>query len=599
MKLMNWFKGAKAKAFVILGSFAMLLGVGASVYSVTAAQQNEVVETKAATTQTWTGDTGSLFFVPNNTWKSNYYDDGGYRFYMYPCIYIQWGNGAYQNAAWPGVAYSYSNNNVFRFDNIPLTSLNQITVSWAYDFSNWRDTSPRADFSSTSRSAWWNGSSQSKNVFGLPNDGWYRSGGTEYTMTSGTYYQSPVETIVSGSIYHENLNWPNWPSSKIGLAGTSSEASVTMDFVYGDEFRLVFINELNNVSTGASDWRLWGQTSSSDTNGGRDWKSYDNLTFTIYDDCISTSSAVSDKSKYIVKSGNNIKVVHAGRVTITSTSKRGTSITLRWSATSSRTFSPSSSLPGTVPGTFNGWDTAANSITWNPRTGRYETLAPVFSGDRFKFFGTNWCSISTLTDDIASGSTRTGGGGSDWTITSATGYYAIGWYYQNTNPSGAPAGTPKYFLDYSNSFFTPIKSTVATAEALCKRISLYTTCDASNATATGLNALYTACGYASKQSYMSSYDITDYSYQEWEDNGESYEGLTKKYGTNAWDKYEWILYIGGVTNTRPSSAISVGPSNDQSPLTLTLWIVLGAGILGMGAIGTAYFVSKKKKRHQA
>ena len=42
-----------------------------------------------------------------------------------------------------------------------------------------------------------------------------------------------------------------------------------------------------------------------------------------------------------------------------------------------------------------------------------------------------------------------------------------------------------------------------------------------------------------------------------------------------------------------------GSSNDQSPLTLTLWIVLGAGILGMGAIDTAYFVSKKKKRHQA
>ncbi|MBQ7250967.1 MAG: starch-binding protein [Bacilli bacterium] len=42
-----------------------------------------------------------------------------------------------------------------------------------------------------------------------------------------------------------------------------------------------------------------------------------------------------------------------------------------------------------------------------------------------------------------------------------------------------------------------------------------------------------------------------------------------------------------------------GPNNDQSPLTLTLWIVLGAGVLGLGAIGTAYFVSKKKKRHLA
>ena len=54
----------------------------------------------------------------------------------------------------------------------------------------------------------------------------------------------------------------------------------------------------------------------------------------------------------------------------------------------------------------------------------------------------------------------------------------------------------------------------------------------------------------------------------------------------------------------PSTGWSVGVSGPigqtaSSPLTLTLWIVLGAGVLGLGAIGTAYFVSKKKKRHQA
>ena len=49
MSFGNWFKGAKAKAFVVLGSFAMLLGVGASVSAVAATQENEVVEAKAAT----------------------------------------------------------------------------------------------------------------------------------------------------------------------------------------------------------------------------------------------------------------------------------------------------------------------------------------------------------------------------------------------------------------------------------------------------------------------------------------------------------------------------------------------------------------------
>ena len=48
-----------------------------------------------------------------------------------------------------------------------------------------------------------------------------------------------------------------------------------------------------------------------------------------------------------------------------------------------------------------------------------------------------------------------------------------------------------------------------------------------------------------------------------------------------------------------AAGIIPGPSANQSPLTTTLWIVLGAGLAGLAAIGTAYFVSKKKKRHQA
>lgn len=47
-----------------------------------------------------------------------------------------------------------------------------------------------------------------------------------------------------------------------------------------------------------------------------------------------------------------------------------------------------------------------------------------------------------------------------------------------------------------------------------------------------------------------------------------------------------------------SFVIPGAPKGNESPLTLTLWIVLGCGVAGLGAIGTAYFVSKKK-RHQA
>ena len=46
----------------------------------------------------------------------------------------------------------------------------------------------------------------------------------------------------------------------------------------------------------------------------------------------------------------------------------------------------------------------------------------------------------------------------------------------------------------------------------------------------------------------------------------------------------------------PAGVIPGMPSGQESPLTTTLWIVLASGIVGLGAIGAAYFVSKKRKR---
>ena len=78
-----------------------------------------------------------------------------------------------------------------------------------------------------------------------------------------------------------------------------------------------------------------------------------------------------------------------------------------------------------------------------------------------------------------------------------------------------------------------------------------------------------------------------------------YDYVCGKYGPNG-QKITGVTDFMGRNPSKPASASVIpGSANEQSPLTLTLWIVLGAGILGMGAIGTAYFVSKKKKRHQA
>ena len=52
--------------------------------------------------------------------------------------------------------------------------------------------------------------------------------------------------------------------------------------------------------------------------------------------------------------------------------------------------------------------------------------------------------------------------------------------------------------------------------------------------------------------------------------------------------------VGGGASARISA-----PGSASSPLTVTLWIVLGSGSIGIGLILGAYLVSKKKKKHRA
>ena len=70
-----------------------------------------------------------------------------------------------------------------------------------------------------------------------------------------------------------------------------------------------------------------------------------------------------------------------------------------------------------------------------------------------------------------------------------------------------------------------------------------------------------------------------------------YDYVYSKYGTS-------LSLANFLGRAKISLAIRIPSSysgQNQSPLTTTLWIVLGAGVAGLAAIGTAYFVSKKKK----
>ncbi len=86
----------------------------------------------------------------------------------------------------------------------------------------------------------------------------------------------------------------------------------------------------------------------------------------------------------------------------------------------------------------------------------------------------------------------------------------------------------------------------------------------------------------------------------WTPDGNSFENNKAKVRTKTNVSIGTIYdYVSGHYNTSTGTwtvGVFSPTSNSESPLTLTLWVVLGAGTLGMGAIGAAYFVSKKKQR---
>ena len=125
--------------------------------------------------------------------------------------------------------------------------------------------------------------------------------------------------------------------------------------------------------------------------------------------------------------------------------------------------------------------------------------------------------------------------------------------------------------------------------------------------------------------------LTDYAYRADHDYGDGHYSYTsddqKTATVTVWEKLKTIVALynvknpedpiylvqtgaavnsvgsdnGGVAYDEPFASASLPsyPGKEQSPLTATLWIVLGAGLAGMAAIGTAYWVSRKKKRSEA
>ncbi|MCR5348463.1 MAG: InlB B-repeat-containing protein [Bacilli bacterium] len=117
------------------------------------------------------------------------------------------------------------------------------------------------------------------------------------------------------------------------------------------------------------------------------------------------------------------------------------------------------------------------------------------------------------------------------------------------------------------------------------------TCSSSALNGYGAFDQYNDNFYPAGGTGMSSYTINDFA------NGDtSYSGSTSNSITAAAKHSAVAAKAAGGSSAQ---VIPGAPRQDESPLTLALWIVLAAGLVGVGSIGVAYFVTKKKKKHEA
>ncbi len=144
-------------------------------------------------------------------------------------------------------------------------------------------------------------------------------------------------------------------------------------------------------------------------------------------------------------------------------------------------------------------------------------------------------------------------------------------------------------------------------DAMIKNVSSKSVCDMDPSIASGLVTAYEAVAEdETGKSLLDGSTINTFSkVSAYNESGNGYLDMISDGTKSAISLPNIYLQLCKRANVTPSISYAsligykVDPTSNQSPLTLTLWIVLGAGILGMGAIGTAYFISKKRKKYQA
>ncbi|MBQ7250770.1 MAG: hypothetical protein IJS37_05440 [Bacilli bacterium] len=662
MRLRDWFKSKKAKAIAMLGCFAMLLGVGASVSVVSAVKENEVVETKADNSHT-------VYFIDAGWWRT---DVVGVFLYAWDSSTAT-SPQVTQNAPWPGVAMTppssinpaggntyYAIVDVDKYDSIIFSRTNASGVDAQTVDISVSDSGLDANdtYSIAGTSAAWIGegnkvtgfwSDSTKANWWLVGEGSFTNGGTWTTASGVRMKRNTNNTNDKGMILHQKLTEGDIFKITDGSSawkGSGDFEATSMQYpvfeTYHNSHLMHYVYEDNGTKSNAN-----GTYGNADEHASAtDIYIENQISWYLNDGYvpgIKTNTNELIAGTYVSKSGSNNQY----RVTINP--KEYTSYVIgrvkgssflnqaSGSYSTSSLGSSETNIYVAKTGYYDIYLTSATQIyiknSYDDSKGYLYVSMKNASGTAFtdnsgepyvhawyvsksnteyKITG-NWGtrkftdSYYGYTENLAFNSK--GGlyrlplsilNGASKFILYSYGGSATKW--QSANSNVPTSSGPLYCLVTKGAAISTDSTKGKAAEAAyhieraIAGATNQTVCALTVAEAGTLVAYYDTATAASASGLHTSATVSTYvaSGNYYRDG--AVHNTTK---TNISLSVIYTELHSRATTGNWTVRIVSGPSNDQSPLTLTLWIVLGAGVLGLGAIGTAYFVSKKKKKHQA
>ena len=593
MFLSKLFKRTKSKVMVAIAGLTMVLGAGAAISTVAATQQNEVVETKAASV---TYDGSGLVWLNLDGQASNWWASGAT---IWVDVYDAGGNHAQAQMVQTSMnSYKYYKAAVpaGTWTNLCFVRINGSSFNWNNKWAqtNYVDAPNLLSTHSFHLTAYESMSAESTYFDVADQDGWFLVGDETFRSSVGT---------------SSGIDW-KYTSGFMMTPDEDNEAkALGIRLLSGSHFKARWWSG----TTGG-----WATSVSYDTSSGATGFGEEGGNLSI--------TSTRNYDVYYQK-GGNLYITNSKRTVTFNANGHGTAPSALENVIDGNTIS-APTAPTATGYTFGGWYKEAGcSNAWTFASDVVSadiTLYAKWTVNKYAVTIVGGTGISSVYLSTSSSATSGSASGTKFDYDATVYGFVVlsaGYAHQNTwalvsgtdDTSGAKYRVGSLTVTTSGNAFgtkTPISGesfAIAWATGFNNAIRGDNggVCDSDGNTNT--SSLATAWGSQSS-AYAALAGYKQYWLAEATKSGDSnvttalaqYDYVCGKYGPNG-QKISGITDFMGRNPSVPVSSVLVpgASSTNQSPLTLTLWIVLGAGILGLGAIGTAYFVSKKKKRHQA